>query len=246
MEGGPLRGRLGMFRQLRTVAALVALAILSLSLGGCGDEPAQRHAFIDFLQRRIIDRPGLHIPIMSEQDIKNFGPYADQYKIMNGFHHQVDRTISQDLARAMQIGTPRSIAELPGKREIFPIVRQGMAKFKAEIETAQAQADAAHAALKQPPDLKAVYDIAYSRMVSTPAAVFLDLVPSILDALKPVEELAEFLEQNRDAIEFRDGQPTSKNTFIRGRLASLMDAAAASAKASDEGRRKLRAMSEGK
>ena len=208
-----------MFGQLRAVSALVALTILSLSLGGCGDEPAQRHAFIEFLQRRIIDRPGLHIPIMSEQDIKNFGAYADQYKIMNGFHHQVDRTVQQDLARAMQIGTPRSLAELPGKRELFPVVRQGMAKFKAEIETAQAQADAAHAALKQPPDLKAVYDIAYGRMVSTPAAVFIDLVPSILDALKPVEELADFLDQNCDAIEYRDGQPSSKNTFIRGRLA---------------------------
>ncbi len=235
-----------MFGQLRAVSALVALAILSLSLGGCGDEPAQRHAFIEFLQRRIIDRPGLHIPIMSEQDIKNFGHYADQYKIMNGFHHQVDRTIQQDLARAMQIGTPRSLAELPGKRELFPVVRQGMTKFKAEIETAQAQADAAHAALKQPPDLKAVYDIAYGRMVSRPAAVFLDLVPLILDALKPVEELADFLDQNRDAIEYRDGQPSSKNTFIRGRLESLMDAATASAKASSEGRRKLRVMSEGK
>jgi hypothetical protein len=183
---------------------------------------------------------------MSEQDIKNFGSYADQYKIMNGFHHQVDRTIQQDLARAMQIGTPRSTAELPGKRKLFPVIRQGMTKFKAEIETAQAQADAAHAALKQPPDLKTVYDIAYGRMVSTPAAVFLDMVPSILDALKPVEKLADFLDQNRDAIEYRDGQPTSRNTFISRRLASLMHAAAASAKASEEGRRKLRVISEGK
>jgi hypothetical protein len=120
-----------------------------------------------------------------------------------------------------------------------------MAKFKTETEAALAKADAAHAALKQPPDLKTVYDSAYDRMVTRPAAVFLDMVPLIDGALRPLEELANYLDQNRGVIDYRDGVPTSKDTLVRGRLASLIDAAGASAKASDQGKRKLRAMVEG-
>ena len=234
-----------MFTKWRPAAAFLALAILASGLTGCGNEPQQRQAFIEFLQRRIVNRPGLHIPIMSETDVKSFGPYADQYRIMSSFHHQVDATVEQDLARAMQIGTPTSLDQLANKRALFPLVRQSMAKFKTETEAALAKADAAHAALKQPPDLKAVYDAAYDKMVTKPAAVFSEIAPLIDGALRPLEELANYLDQNRSVIDYRDGVPTSKDTLVNGRLVSLIDATAVSAKASVEGKRKLRAMIEG-
>ena len=120
-----------MFKLSRRTAVLAALVTLALGLAGCfGQEPAQRKAFIEFLQNRIINKPGLHIPIMSDQDVANFGPYADQYRIMNGFHHRLNAAISTDFARAMQIGSPRSLDELVQHRAMLPIVRQGMTKMK--------------------------------------------------------------------------------------------------------------------
>lgn len=77
-----------MIKSSRRAIFFLVLVGFALSLAGCGEEAPQRKAFIQFPQTRIIDKPGLHIPIMSDQDITNFGPYADQYRIMNGFRHQ--------------------------------------------------------------------------------------------------------------------------------------------------------------
>jgi hypothetical protein len=234
-----------MFKFSRRTAVVFALMTLAFSLGGCSKEPAQRQAFIDFLQRRIIDKPGLHIPIMSDQDIANFGPYADQYRIMNGFHHRLNDSITQDLARAIQIGSPRSLQELVNHRELLPVLKQGMASMKIELDKAEAEADAAHKALQQPSDLKVTYDAAYDHMVTKPAAVYREVIPAMQSALPAIEDLAAFLDENRSAIEFRDNTPVSANSNVQTRLTPLMQFALKSSEVSDEAKRKLRAMVEG-
>ena len=231
----------------RRLFALAAVLIFALTTAGCLDnEPQQRRAFITFLQTRIIDKPGLHIPIMSDKDIADLGPYADHYRIMNGFHHNVDATISKDLATAMQIGSPRSLEDLRNHREILPVLKSGISKMKDDLDRAEAEADAKHKALKQPPDLKAVYDIAYDRMVTKPAAVFREIVPIITGFLPAIEELAAYLDEYRDTITFRAGSPVVMDPAIRTKLAALMEAAGKAADAADEGKRKLRTMADGK
>jgi hypothetical protein len=123
-----------MIKSSRRAIFLFALAGFALSLAGCGEEAAQRKAFIQFVQTRIIDKPGLHIPIMSDQDVANFGPYADHYRIMNGFHHRLGASITQDFARAMQIDSPRSLAELANHRDILPVLKAGLANMKSELD----------------------------------------------------------------------------------------------------------------
>ena len=49
-----------MIKSSRRAIFLFALVGFALSLAGCGEEAAQRKAFIQFLQTRIIDKPGLH------------------------------------------------------------------------------------------------------------------------------------------------------------------------------------------
>jgi hypothetical protein len=231
-------------KRAAVAAALISFALL---LAGCfGQEPAQRKAFIEFLQTRIIDKPGLHIPIMSDQDVANFGPYADQYRIMNGFHHRLDAAIAKDFARAMQIGSPRSVEDLVQHRALLPTITQGMAKMKTAIEKALADADAAHAALKQPPDLKVVYDKAYEHMVTKPANVFRELIPIMVSGLPVIEKLAAFLDEHRNAIEYRGGMPFTRDARMRPQLDALLQEAVKVSEASAEGKRKLRLMAEGK
>jgi hypothetical protein len=180
---------------------------------------------------------------MSDQDIANFGPSADQYRIMNGFHHRMSDSITKDLARAMQIGAPRSLQELASHREILPVLKAGMASMKSELD--KAEADAAHGALQQPPDLKVVYDAAYDRMVTKPAAAYRDVIPAMQNALPALEDLAAFLDENRNAIEFRDNTPVGTNASVQSKLADLMQSAMKSSQVSDEAKRKLRIMVEG-
>ena len=232
---------------LKRTALAAALAGFAVLLTGCfGNEPAQRAAFIEFLQKRIIDKPGLHIPIMSDQDVSNLGPYADHYRIMNGFHHRLDATISKDFGRAMQMGSPRSLEDLVQHRALLPTITQGMAKMKVEIDAALAEADAAHAALKQPPDLKIVYDKAYDHMVTKPANVFRELIPIMTSGLPIIEKLAAFLDEHRGAIEYRGGMPYTRDARLRPQLEALMQEAVKVSEASAEGKRKLQAMAEGK
>jgi hypothetical protein len=231
----------------RRLIAAAGVVLLALSTAGCFDkEPEQRRAFIAFLQTRIINKPGLHIPILSDKEKTDIGPYADQYYVMNGFHHRLDASISKDLGRAMQIGNPRSLEDLRDHRDILPVVRAGMKNMTAELDKAEAEANDARKKLKQPADLKAVYDIAYQRMVTGPASVFRELDSMIESMLPAIEALAAYLDEHRNVIEFRGGTPATKDTAVRNKLNSLMQAAAKAAEASEDGKRKLRAMAEGR
>jgi len=227
------------------MAVFVAVAVLGLA--ACGDnEPQQRQAFIKFLQTRIIDKKGLHIPIMSDENVKNFGPYADQYRIMNGFHHQVDAGLSQDFSRAMAASQPRSLEELVARRDMLPKLKDMMARMASDLDKAkaEAEADAAHAALKQPPDLKAVYDTAYDRMVTQSAATIRELATMMHEQLPVLEELANYVADHRAVISYSAGMPVTKDREVRAKLEVLLRSAGEVAERSEEGKRKLRKMVE--
>jgi hypothetical protein len=67
-------------------AAILALTILT----GCDDEPAERRAFVDFLQVHIVSRPGVHLMLMNPETAKSFGRYASQYQIILDFNSNLD------------------------------------------------------------------------------------------------------------------------------------------------------------
>jgi len=229
----------------RPAAIFLTLAVAS-SLGGCGNEAGQRAAFITFLQNRIINKPGLHIPILSDKETADIGSYADQYRIMSGFHHKLNEAISDDIDRATKIGSPHSLRELADHRAIVPLLNSSMAKMKDALDQAEANADAAHKALQQPADLKAVYDKAYDHMVTKPAAAYREIISLMLSAFPAVADLADYLDGHRNAIEYRGDAPLSNDPVVQSRLVTLMKAAAKSSEISAEGKRKMRAMLEGR
>jgi Protein of unknown function (DUF3053) len=235
-----------MIKSLRLAAIVVALAVLAPGLAGCGEDASQRAAFITFLQNRIINKPGLHIPILSDKEIADIGPYADQYRIMSGFHHKLNEAISGDMARIMEIGNPRSLQELSDHRAILPVLKSSMAKMSDALDKAEADADAAHKALQQPPDLKTVYDAAYEHMVTKPAAAYREVIALMQSAFPAVADLAAYLDEHRGVIEYRSGAPVSSDPVVQSKLAALMEAAMQSSQKSEEGKRKIRTMIEGK
>ena len=73
-------------------------ALLGLVLAGCNDEPAERKAFITFLQTRIIDKPGLHVPHLTPEEEKSFGDYAKQYAVITDFNDGLDKSVAGPMA----------------------------------------------------------------------------------------------------------------------------------------------------
>ena len=233
-------------RLSRRLLTLAGVLVFALSLAACFDnEPAQRAAFIKFLQTRIIDKPGLHIPILSDKETADLGAYVDQYHILNGFHHRLDESVSKDLRKVADASAPRSMEELREKRAIISALKRDMAVLKVELDKVEADTDAAHKALQQPADLKVAYDKAYERMVTIPAKTFRELIPIMETGLPAIEELAVYLDEHRDTIELHGNSTVVKDAKVRAKLTTLMQAAVEAAKSSEEGKRKLRAMAEG-
>jgi hypothetical protein len=231
-----------MRRRMMLAAALLAVAGLVACGGG---EPAQRKAFIEFLQSRIIDKPGIHVPHLTADETSAFGDYAKQYAIITDFNAAVDQRITAPLQEALSKGVPSSIGEAVARRNDIAAVRDGMAKIRAALSEQLAVADAAHAALKQPDDLKPVFDAAYNRDVTQPAKAFAGYFPDLDAAFGAMLAIADFINQHRDSVKVNGPMIETADDGLRTQLQGLMDALSAKQDAVNAAQRKLAAMTGG-
>ena len=200
-------------------AVLIAVALL-----GCGvNEPTQRKAFIEFLQNRIVAKPGIHVPKLSAEESSAFGDYAKHYAVIAEFNTGLDQQVSKPLQQAVEAGAPRSLEEAVGRRQDIATVLGGMAAINAALDRQLAIADAAHAALKQPEDLKPVYDAAYDRDVTQPAKAFAEIFPDAAGAMKDFLEFADFVEQHHGAIRIQGSQIQLSDAALQPQLKKMID-----------------------
>src|SRR5271156_6900450 len=95
------------------------LLLLAVFVAGCDNEPAERKAFIEFLQTRIIDKPGLHVPHLTPEEAKSFGPYAQQYAVITDFNDGLDRSVAKPMAEAIDRGAIHSLDEVVTRHADF-------------------------------------------------------------------------------------------------------------------------------
>ena len=157
-----------MFGRTAFAARFAAVFVFAIAATACDSEPAQRKAFIEFLQTRIVDKPGVHVPKPNADQTGAFGPYAKHYEVITEFHGGLDQVVTKPLQRALE-AAPRSLDQLAPRRKEIAEIRGGMAGIRAALDKQLATADTARAALQQPDDLKKVYDAAYDRVVTQPA-----------------------------------------------------------------------------
>ncbi len=81
-----------------------------------------------------------------------------------------------------------------------------MADLRTELDKQLAAADAAHAALKQPADLKSVFDAAYGRDVTGPANAFQQVIPVAESALAAAVDVGDFIAQHGNAVSVQGAQ----------------------------------------
>jgi hypothetical protein len=208
----------------RNASRAAAFALLALVLAGCSDESAERKAFITFLQTRVIDKPGLHVPHLTPEEEKSFGDYAKQYAIITDFNDGLDKSVAKPMAEAINRGAIRSLDDVVARHADFVAARDGIAQLRGAIDKQLAVADAAHAALKQPDDLKPVFDKAYERDVTIPAKAFADIFPDLSQALTAVVDLGDFIEQHKDKVTINGPTLQTTDPALKPQLQALLDA----------------------
>jgi len=222
-----------------------SFALAALLLVACNDEAAQRKAFIDFLQTRILDKPGLHVPYLTPDEAKRLGDYARQYAIITDFSDGLDSSVARPMQQAMNGGAVRSLDELVTRHADFGTAREGIEQLRAAVDKQLAAADAAHAALKQPDDLRPVFDKAYERDVTVPAKAFSDVFPDLDAGLGAIIDLGEFIDRHKDKITITGVIVQTGDPALQPRLAALIAALADKTDAITKAQQRLRAVMEG-
>jgi hypothetical protein len=205
------------------------LLVAPLVLAACGDkEPEQRAAFIQFLQTRIIDKPGIHVPKLTDEEKKPLGDYTAQYAVITDFNAGMD-TAAGPMGSAMQQASIRDLNDLVKRRDDVRKARATLASIRGAIEKQQATADAARAQLKQPDDLKVVYGKAYDRTVTQPAEAFKKVFPLADGTLAGALDLADYVDQNKSKIDSSGGVVRVSDPKVQAELNKRLQAMAGQA-----------------
>ncbi|MFY3436364.1 DUF3053 domain-containing protein [Achromobacter sp. SLBN-14] len=221
---------------------LVLVAALPLMLAACGDkEPEQRAAFTQFLQTRIVDKPGVRVPKLTEEEKKSFGDYAAHYAIITDFNAGMDASV-KPLSGILQKGQVRSVNDIVTRREDLKSVRAGLNDMNAALKEHRAKADAAHAQLKQPEDLKAVYDKAYEKTITLPADTFGDVLPQINATYDVTLKIADYVEANKSKIDISSNSVTVTDPAVQAELNKLLQEMNAQAKNVQQAQTRLQAV----
>lgn len=204
---------------------LLAL-VLAAPLAACSDPEADgRRALIAFLNERVLDRPGLHVPLPSTDQAASFGPHAADYAIITTFHQTLDREVKAPLTEVMRIAGVTGIADVMNRRADFATARDGVARLRTAIEGAATTAEAAHAALRQPDDLKAPFERAYARLITAPTEAFRAMIPPLDEGLATSVRLGDLLDRNRAGVRVTGGMLQVANpqllTQVQGLLAEM-------------------------
>jgi hypothetical protein len=188
----------------RWLAPVMALLVV-FQLTACGDkEPEQRKEFIDYLQNTVM-RNGQNLPSLSEDQKQKLGNYANDYAVLVTFSHQFKQAIDNGMApvvnHILDIRTPQDYLR---KREALQQSLGTLNMLGQQIQTAKAQADTVHAAMKHPDDLKAVYNQVYDNVVTGPANALMPVITPTASFAQDLVQVGDFLQQQGNQVTFNN------------------------------------------
>lgn len=189
----------------RWLMPFVAIMMV-FQLAACGDKEAdQRKAFIDYLQNTVM-RGGIKVPTLSEDQKQKLGKYTGDYAILVTFSQNFSRATDSSLTPLdnviSQIRVPQDYLL---KRDDIRQASGALNMLGQQIQNAKAQADGAKAALKQPDDLRAVYDKAYAKVVSDPANAVMPQIPMAASLAQDLLQAGDFLQAAGTQARFDNG-----------------------------------------
>jgi hypothetical protein len=231
-----------MILDIGAIPRLLAFVIVAVTVTACFDgEPEQRKAFINFLQTRVIDRPGVRIPNPSADEIKSIGPYAAHFKVITDFTGDAALTA---MASKMSSGLPNlsNIQSVIDNRDVLRKTNAEMGGLMRAMNEKYLATQKERDALKQPDDLKTVYDKAFDKTVTAPVNGFREAAPIAQAILEAAANLADYVVSHKDSVRITGGQVQATSTRAQTELAPLVNAISAQATKFNEAQRRLRTL----
>lgn len=208
------------FRRLGALSLLVAFGF---ALVACGNKEAdQRKAFTTFLQTRVLDKPGIRVPTPSAEEKASFGDYAQHYAVITDFNEGMNKSVGQPMTQLMAKGGLRSIGDLASRRDDIKAAKDALVGLRTALDQQTANADAAHAQLKQPDDLKQVYDKAYDKTVTLPSTTFKEVFPALDTVFDSALTIGTYIEQNKSKIQISGGTISVTDPAVQAELNKML------------------------
>ena len=207
-------------------ALCIVLAATLVSWGN--SEADQRKAFIAFLQD-INNRAGAHVLVPNANDEKAFGPYLQHYAIILDFNKDMDVSAQDFIAQAIKLGfgpnpAPRSIEQMAAAPVDLTTAKDVIDKMDQDVETRLAKANTERGALKQPDDLKAVYDKTFDRLVAAPAVAFENSAKALGSGIDAAIAFVTYINAHRGKLVVSGMQIQAKDQRTLDELQPLMKA----------------------
>jgi hypothetical protein len=210
-------------------ARIAALFLFAAALTTCGDsEPDQRKAFIKFLQE-VNNRTGVHFLIPKPEEEKAFGPYAAHYAIILDYSKAME-VASQEFAdhiNKLGVGPeskPRTIEQMAAAPNDLVVAKQEVEKIEQAAEARLAKINADRSALKQPDDLKAVYDKTFDRLIAAPTLAFERSDKALDDGLDVSIKLVDYVNSHRSKLTISGTQIQAKDQRTLDEIGALLKA----------------------
>jgi hypothetical protein len=211
-------------------AARGALCILfAATLASWGNSDAdQRKAFIGFLQD-INNRLGIHFLVPTANDEKAFGPYLQHYAIILDFDKDMKGPMDDFTAQIVKLGygpspSPRTIEQMAAAPADLTAAKDAVDKMEQVIETRLAKITTDRAALKQPDDLKAVYDKTFDKLVVAPTLEFENSAKALSNGIDSALTLVNYINAHRTKLVVSGMQIQAKDQRTLDELQPLMKA----------------------
>ncbi len=208
------------------IGILLALTLAGFSFGN--SEADQRKAFIAFLQD-INNRPGGHVLVPNANDEKAFGSYLQHYAIILDFNKDLTVSMQDFMAQMIKFGfgpnpSPRTIEQMAAAPADLPTLKDILDKMEQGLETRLAKASADRAALKQPDDLKSVYDKTFDRLVAAPTLAFENYAKALDSGIDASVALATYINAHHAKLIVSGMQIQAKDQRTLDELTPLMKA----------------------
>jgi hypothetical protein len=205
----------------RATMAWAAIAIVALALAGCGSsEPAERAAFVTFLQTRVIDKPGVHVPRLTDEERDRLGAYGDHYAVIAEFNKAMDDSVSPKFKAAISSGAIRSLEDVVTRRAELQSAKAGIAAMSGALDDSLARADAARAKLDQPAEVKPVYDTVLGEAI----------------------ELGRYIEEHRSSVRLSGPLIETSDPAVRAAINAKLESLQAKQRAVQSAQARLRSV----
>ena len=215
-------------RAARGAMSILFAATLAGFSWGATAKPINAKAFIGFLQD-INNRPGIHFLVPTANDEKTFGPYLQHYAIILDFDKDMKAPMDDFLAQVIKLGfgpnpSPRTLEQMAAAPTDLTAAKDAVDKMEQIIETRLAKVNADRAALKQPDDLKAVYDKTFDKLVVAPTLAMENSAKGLGGGIDAAIALVTYINVHRTKLVVSGMQIQAKDQRTLDELAPLMKA----------------------